>query len=647
MELKGIYELHDRLEAAAVAGVKLAGEDFRLKRAIEGIAPLAEASPVIQKLFRMAMDTVSPDCKDRAGSLLDTLALSQALLCTQAGFGTEEETEDMEIFPRPYVPCRPYSIVHSLEAALTQPGSGRYSVVAAAVKQNPRDLEDYRLQGAMVTALSDRSAEVAQEAERYLSSGSGDILPLVKAGFGQTSEGGKVRRLRVIEHIAGAADNDFYIRLLEHSKKELREEAIFSLRFEKGNGKLLLELSDTEKGGCLNAVRRSLVYMDAEIAEPYFLEQFEKEPKEIAGYLRMSRSDAVSDCLAAQLQLSLDQYEKSGGGMQGNDWGGKALFEQLFQAMPGKASEAMAQVYRRAAASDSMAAVVYHRFPGMLVQSLLWCGDERLLTLARELAAAAGRWWITPAFAADLLTDSAENVYDRYKDKIPKAGFSGLEEKLPKVGWLGQEEKREIRKDMMSVLGRINYNEEKGKQELVTLIEEYGSRGRTCRSGIVLKEPLDSRWYELLMNSRYPADEKAEAVDGQDRRAEMTYDQILFQLLPEERRGEAGAYFYLQARKAADNRGLYQLLIRCGWTHFTGLVPLYVKKNLTVSHSLWEINRLLEQLPLTEEEKKMEIREIDRILCGCPKNSAARRNWDGYNGQRELINEAAGLPGGK
>lgn len=646
MELKGIYELHRRLEAAAVAGVKLAGEDFRLKRAIEGIEPLAAASPVIKKLCQMAVNTVSPDCKDRAGSLLDTLALSQALLCTQAGFGTEERANELEIIPRPYAPCRPYSIVHSLETALTQPGSGRYSVIAEAVKQNPQDLEDYRLQAAMVTALSDRAVDVAQEAERYLSSGSGDILPLVKAGFGQTTESGKVRRLRVIENIAGAAENDFYIRLLEHSKKELREEAIYALRFEKGNGNLLLELSNTEKGSCLNAVRQSMVYMEAGTAEPYFLEQFGKEPEEIAGYLRTSRSDAVSDCLAAQLQLSLDQYEKSGGGMD-DSWKGKGLFEQLFQAMPGKASEAMAQVYRRAAASGSVADTLYHRFPEMLVRSILWSGDGRLLDLARELAAAAERWWIVPAFAADLLTDSAENVYDRYKDRIPKAGFLGLDEKLPKAGWLGQDEKREIRRNMMSVLGRINYNEEKGCQELVVLIGEYGSRGRIYRAGGALKEPLDARWYELLMNSRFPADEKTEAVDGEDRPVEMTYDQILFKLLPEERRGEAGVYFYKQARKAADNRELYQLLIRCGWKNFKGLVPLYVKKNLSAGHNIWEVKRLLEQLPLTEEERRTEIREIDQILCGCPKNSAARRSWDGYNGQRELINEAAGLPGGK
>ena len=83
MELHALYDLQERLEAAAAAGVRLAGEDFRLKRAVDSIAPLADASPVIKKLYLMASQTIAPDCKDRAGTLLDTLALSEAILCTQ------------------------------------------------------------------------------------------------------------------------------------------------------------------------------------------------------------------------------------------------------------------------------------------------------------------------------------------------------------------------------------------------------------------------------------------------------------------------------------------------------------------------------------------------------------------------------------
>ena len=39
MNLNAAYELRDRLETAAVAGVNLIEEDFRLKRAVEQMEP--------------------------------------------------------------------------------------------------------------------------------------------------------------------------------------------------------------------------------------------------------------------------------------------------------------------------------------------------------------------------------------------------------------------------------------------------------------------------------------------------------------------------------------------------------------------------------------------------------------------------------
>lgn len=52
MELQGLYELHERLGAAAVAGVNLIGDDFRLRRAVEQIRPLAQAVPVIKNCIQ-------------------------------------------------------------------------------------------------------------------------------------------------------------------------------------------------------------------------------------------------------------------------------------------------------------------------------------------------------------------------------------------------------------------------------------------------------------------------------------------------------------------------------------------------------------------------------------------------------------------
>ena len=46
MDIAPVYELRERLKVGAVAGSGLAASDFRLKRAIEALSPLAAASPV-------------------------------------------------------------------------------------------------------------------------------------------------------------------------------------------------------------------------------------------------------------------------------------------------------------------------------------------------------------------------------------------------------------------------------------------------------------------------------------------------------------------------------------------------------------------------------------------------------------------------
>lgn len=219
MELQALYDLQERLEAAAAAGVRLAGEDFRLKRAVDSIAPLADASPIIKKLYLMAAQTIAPDCKDRVGTLLDTLALSEAILCTQAGCGVPGTLVPLELAVRPFSPCQPFRAVKPLLEALTGTGGGRYAVISEALQNTPELFDDYRVQAAMVPALSDRYNEIAALAEDWLSHQGESFLPLLKQGFAECSDGGRVRRLRVIEAISGEKENDFYISLLDWAKR--------------------------------------------------------------------------------------------------------------------------------------------------------------------------------------------------------------------------------------------------------------------------------------------------------------------------------------------------------------------------------------------------------------------------------------------
>ncbi len=93
----------------------------------------------------------------------------------------------------------------------------------------------------------------------------------------------------------------------------------------------------------------------------------------------------------------------------------------------------------------------------------------------------------------------------------------------------------------------------------------------------------------------------------------------------------------------SDNRFLYKLLLQCGWTDFKGLVPRYVEKNGDSGINFWRIRQMIDLLPMTEEEKQQEFREIDNFICTYPMKSPIRKNWDSSSMMRKMIDEAAGI----
>lgn len=642
MELQGLYELHDRLIAVSVAGVGLAGEDFRLKRAVEQIRPLAESVPVIKKLYLQAERVVSPDCSDRAGCLLDTLALSKAILCTQAGYETEPEAGDLDLARRNYGPCRPYSEVKPLEKAMTEPGGGRLAPITEAMENRPEVFDDYRLQAAVITALSDKYSDIAEAAERFLAAGDRGILPLVKRGFKETTDHGRIHRLRVIEALAGGDENEFYLSLLAYSKKELREEVIRALRFEKSNINVLLDLTKTEKGGCLQMVQQVLGMMEGEAVEAYWETQMEKKPLESVNYLRISRSDGVSDRIAGLLKETLSENENLQMEMLSKDNKERVAWESrlkaLVSAMPGKASPAMQEVYRSVSGKGFIHKKLQKRICGILVDSIILSGDERLSSLAHELAEKADKIWLGPALAADLVTQPAAMVYEQYCRKIPKDSI------------FGKEEKQRVRNSILAVLGRIHHippNEGEGEcgcgYELVCSVEEAAGNEKVHRISRRLKERPDPRWFDLLMEEKVFGEETAVGSDCGGWSQVKSRDLVLFSMAMPEERVKMEPYFYKRAFFVKDNRKLCELLVQCGCKDFCGLAAEYVKKNPESGVSLWSVQQLLAVLPMTETEQQQEIQIIDRFLCGFPKNSTARKNWDSSDFRRKAVNRAMGM----
>ena len=59
MDITPIYELRDRLRTAMIAGTNLLAEDFRLKRAVEAMAPLEKAAPVFAKVGELCRSLIA------------------------------------------------------------------------------------------------------------------------------------------------------------------------------------------------------------------------------------------------------------------------------------------------------------------------------------------------------------------------------------------------------------------------------------------------------------------------------------------------------------------------------------------------------------------------------------------------------------
>lgn len=626
MDLQGLYELHERLCAAAVAGVHLAGEDFRLKRAVEQVRPLAEAVPVIKKLSALAENIMAPGCEDRAGCLLDALALSEAVLCTQAGIGTKEETEPLELTTRQYGPCLPYRQEVPLEKSLTEAGSGRLAVITEAMEQRKEVFEDYRLQAALIAALSDRFADIADAAERFLASGDGGLVPLLKRGFYETSENGRIRRLRVIESLAAGGENAFYLESLQQAKRELREETIHALRFCRENAEVLLGLVHTERGSCLETARQVLGMLDTEETNEYWKQKLAKRPADAVDYLQFSTDDSVSDRIAALIRESfaVPEHEKN---KEWNQW-----VERLLQALPGKASQEMQDVYREAAGGEKTYQPFEQRFVEALTDSVIYCGDERLISLAQELAERSGRVWLAPALAADFLSNPAAEVYERYRDKIQSGFF--LDRK--------REEKRRGRTAVLSVLGRIHYRKDADGHEICCQFAEKTGSPRYSLIGRKVCEAPAREWLDDLKNEKIFGEETAQGPDVEGWFQEKNRDEILFGLLTPEEQQEYGPYFYQRAFQVKDNRKLCELLLRCGWKNFEGVVAAYVRKNSEQGISLWTLREHFRMLPLEEEQWQREIRETDRFLSGFPKGGRERMRWDSSEMERAAVNRAAG-----
>lgn len=600
MELTPLYELRERLKAGAIAGAELAGEDFRLKRAVEAFAPLEGASPVFGKIGQMAKTVIAPECPDRAGALLDALTLMDAVICTQGAVAVAGEIDPIIAIPwGTAVTNAPYSLLSVLLDALTNTGSGRYSYILEMHEQKPELFRDYRVMEAMVRALGASYAELAQQVAEWLKEESPVILPLLENGFDPKGKKEMVRRVRVIEAVAGKDANAFYLSQLETATKEVRQALIYALRHSEENAEKLMELARTEKGNAKNMAFYALAQLEGEKVWEFLQEECSKKLSETIPFLCLAHAEPsyklVGEALIEQLRpLVNKEKEKPCTKEQ------MVMISKLLNVLPGKSGPEICECYRMAASlgktldrewnievpiktvSYQVTLTISEAIPAVLEYSLICRPTKELEDLAYELYDTYGNRYFAPAVTAKLLSSSASECYEWVDGLLEK---KSLQEKV-----MGSQEKK-----LEKALSSVQWNESLG--QYVQHAYRYNPGEERLKDIFQpLKEPLDERFFDLLM---------------QCKKTEM--DTILSHWIQPQNRPlceKLGKYYYEKAltdKQQANDRRYLGYMKLCGWKDCSGLAMHYCRGNHI---SIWQLLYYVGELPGDNQTKAIEAQKV-------------------------------------
>ncbi len=626
MDTTPIYELRERLRAAAMAGTSLLAEDFRLRRACEMFKPLAAASPVFAKIGQLTEQLFSPDISHPQGALLDAVSLTDAVICTLGAVDVAGEITPLEIVGSEetadaMIVNAPYSVLKELLEGLEGTGGACYRIR----EEHPALFRDYRVKYALVQALGASYAEFANDVAKWLCEDKDkSILPLLYRDFDPAGKREMVRRVEVIEAVAGADANDFYIKMLDTAQKEVRQALIFALRHHQDNVPLLLEMTKKERGKNKDAAFKALANMEDVRAAAYFREYAERNLKAVLGYLVDASSNWAAEVVEELCDRVLEQIEKidedSATDKEQSDV--FYLLHDLLRALYGKGGAHGCECYRKLLRHlpavnalfekrkkqhnpvekimwrldflQSLANVQYLYPMGkfisglglLLMQSLVVNPDADLQALALELYQ-ADAYFLPAAVMTKLLND--EDCADWLEAQLIDQRTSKIAEKRMRM--------------ILEAVGFFCWDKLKGAYEL------FGSSRNSDILSVRREIQVSHAANMLRWLMRHPSHDT---------------DAVLTNWIPLNDEGlcrEAGAYFYQRALTSKDTDSMYLInwdssysmyLINCmkdcNWNVCKGLGVKFVKEHLSFNAN--NVYVRLIRLPGDKDAIMEEMREI-------------------------------------
>ncbi len=633
-----LLEIKQRLVYSAVAGTQLLAEDFRLKRLMEGFAPLASKNQVFQKIYTGLEQLLTAEESKRNDLLLDLIGLLDAVIYTQGTTQIEgEKTQLQMINSDAKVVSMHYSELSPLLEALTTTGSGRMEILQNVIVEKKHILADYRVVHALINDLDDAYGEMAdlvykvlkhmitQEpiemfhgyeyynydyygyttADRWQAQYDTYILPkldtkmmlhFLKKDFGNQElmqEKRKVfaKKVNLIQTIAGTDENEWYLSLLEYAEKDVRENAIKALSCDEKNLPLLWDMVKTEKGNCKKSVLCTLAKHMDEGSKAFWEKELQKRPANAMYFINNVddiSSDVIAKCLQNILQGMLDDAES------------KVAYEHLkmvLYATLGKSSDDMLETWKWI--FENMEALQKKKINGNLNFALdimqvykkivLWDCNEKMIAFTKENLQDKV-WAYDVLFLLDLVTEKAEKVYDKWM----------IENK-----W--------IRKNWFDFIGYQAECTEKPYYYVTlgytTIFDEDNYTTNQQSSWKKCKEHLDIRWFSYLKK--------------------MHEDKHLYRLLPtdnEEVLQHYGAYFYDRALHHEEKQAFYDNIFyfygmqKCKWKKWSGTIAHMCKVQKTTY-----LSSIIQVFQMYEKEAD-DVKEEGKRVIAVYKNQKWLRN---------------------
>lgn len=628
MNLQPLYDVKERLEQAAIAGTGLLGEDFRLRRAAEALKPLTGASPVLGKIDAGLTKLLSAPAEARSGLLLDLLALVDAVAYTQAKTGAVGELAPMSSGCGQYQELS-YSQLQPLLAALTTTGGGRMEIIQSAWDNHPEFFADFRVLPALVAGLGDSYGDIADLNGRIARKAGLAAIPLLKEGFDPAGKKEMARRVQVMEEIAGAAENAWYLEQLPRAKKPVRQALILALRHDPANAQTLIGLCQTEKKECQEAARFALARMETDESRAYWEALAQKDIYGAVASMRLSSARTATGLTAGWFLQTMEQVKKDPNMPLNNEMFG--LLGQLRTAMECKTGPEVCEAFRAAAGlgtaldrdytytENSKTKTGPMRFycrgattdpdsqryfsaamPFTLMRSIQFTRDSGLCALARELAGTYGGGWTAPALCAALLTEDSETAGQRAKELL-----------RPKFKLFGRKD-TDTRIILQDVLWGLCWHN--GRYEYMVYANDPANSVKAFfdrEEHPILTQELDPVWFELLMET-----------GGLD-----TALMSLLRPMDHPVMDKVGKYLYTRATHGKNSGGFIQYvraLIQCGWKDWGGFFVKYAQAQGEVSY--YSIQTMLNELPVSGKEKATQLRAVNDLI-GAKRIRAQHGRW--------------------